>query len=301
MTPPKASTILAATGLFFFFLLLEFPYQNLRGYLFGQIYKNTHIFITADDLSLTLFGWPGLKLYKVNISIPMGINDLELTSEKTVVRAGVGGLFPPYPTLSLSMQGLKKGGYLYVKLGQNSGFIKGMIESNDLALEQLPMAGLSEPLVGRLQADGNLVYDRSDLQKSQGELDLNLTKFRVPAQNLQGIVLAPMDIGTVKSKIIVKNGTLDLTNFQIGTPTSDIRGSLSGEVRLGKDVMASHINVVLKLQLSDKFRQNPQSATLVSLLQSYQNNTPGDYAMKWNATVNDMSSNLVMAIPQKAN
>jgi hypothetical protein len=59
--------------------------------------------------------------------------------------------------------------------------------------------------------------------------------------------------------------------------------------------------VVLKLQLSDKFRQNPQSATLVSLLQSYQNNTPGDYAMKWNATVNDMSSNLVMAIPQKAN
>jgi type II secretion system protein N len=199
------------------------------------------------------------------------------------------------------MSGLKKGGDLYVKLGQTSSFIKGALDASDLSLEQLPMGGLSEPLTGKLQAEGNLIYDKSDLQKSTGELELNLSKFKVPAQNLQGVVLAPIDIGTVKSKLVVKNGTLDFSNFQIGSPSSDLRGSLSGEVRLGRDMMASHINLVLKVQLSDKFRQDPQSATLVSLLQSYQLNTPGDYAMKWNATLSDMTSNLVMAIPQKAN
>ena len=65
--------------------------------------------------------------------------------------------------------------------------------------------------------------------------------------------------------------------------------------------MASNLNLVLKVQLSDKFRQDPQSATLVSLLQSYQLNTPGDYSMKWNASIHDMAANLVLAIPQRAN
>lgn len=301
MSRPKTSTILIAFGLFLFFLVLEFPYQNLRGYIFGKIYTATHIFISADELSLSIFGWPGLKLRNVSVSVPMAYgNDLEIASEKTVVRAGIGGLFPPYPVVSLSLDKLKKGGDLWVKVGQTSSFVKGALDAEKVSLEQFPIPGMSDTLTGKVQADGDFYYNKNELSKSTGDININITEFRIPPQNLQGIVLPALMIGNIKGKLQVRNGSLEISNFQLGTPTSDIRGTMTGELRLGKDLMSSYLALTLKLQLSDKYRQDPNSATLVSFLQSFQTNTPGDYALKWGATLQEMSTNIVAALPQKA-
>ena len=62
MKRPKLSTIFIGFGLFIFFLLLRFPYQNVRGWLFGLIYKNTGIYVLADEIYLSLFGWPGVGI-----------------------------------------------------------------------------------------------------------------------------------------------------------------------------------------------------------------------------------------------
>src|SRR6185437_7851134 len=248
MSRPKLSTILIAVGLFLAFLILQFPYQNLRGYIFGKIYKNSRIFITADDLSLTILGWPGLKLTNVNITIPMAFgNDLELASQKTVVRGGIGGLFPPYPIITLSMNKLKKGGDLWLKLGQSSQFVRGAVDAQDVSLEQFPVPGMSDAITGLVQADGDFVFNKVDLPKSSGEFNLKVTKFRVPPQNIQGIVLPVLAIGDIKSKLQIRNGSVEITNCQLGTPTSDIRGTMSGDLRLGKDLMSSYLNLVLKL------------------------------------------------------
>src|SRR5437899_1786864 len=54
---PKISTIFICIGLFLFFLLICFPYQNLKGYIFGRIFKETGITVVADDIYPSFFGW----------------------------------------------------------------------------------------------------------------------------------------------------------------------------------------------------------------------------------------------------
>ena len=61
MAKPKLSTVLISLALFLFFSFLLFPYQNLRGYIFGAIYKQTQILVMAGRTLPNFFrlAWPG--------------------------------------------------------------------------------------------------------------------------------------------------------------------------------------------------------------------------------------------------
>ena len=295
---PKLSTIFASILLFIVFLLIQLPYQNARGYIFGKIYALSHVIIVASDISPAFFGWPGLGFQNVDVSIPIGSNELEVSAKKMVVRVGLGGIFPPAKLVSLNMKGLKKGGDLFLKFCDSGAATKAAIEADELQLDQIAFSGLSEPIKGKLNLDSNLYLDKAELSRSSGDADLSVDKLNIPAQNLQGFVLPSLAIGDVKSKIRIKNGMADIQSFQFGSPGADLSGSLTGDVRLGKDLMTSILNLTLRLQLSENYRKNPQAATLVSLLESFRNKK-GEYAMKWSASLGDMTTNLMSAIPQK--
>jgi type II secretion system protein N len=302
MTRPKTKTILLAVGIFLVFLILRFPYRNVRGYVFGQIFKNTGIRVEAEDLSPTFFGWPGVKLYKASFTIPIGVSsELDLLAEQVTARVGIGSFFPPAPSLSLYAYKFQKGGNLYVKGTQTKTYIGGTINAEDLNLVQFLTAGMPEPIEGLLRASGSFGYDQNDLSKSTGDIDLEIKKLNIPGMNMQGIILPAISWDEVKAKISIKNGNLDIGVSQFGTPKSAMRGTLSGYIKLGRDMMTSYVNVVLRIQMTDAYRNDPQSATLVSFLKTFESSkTPGEYAMKWGATLRDMGMNIMLALPTKA-
>lgn len=299
---PKLKTVLIALGLFLFFLIWRFPYRNLRGYVFGQIYKNTQVRIDSEDLSPTFLGWPGVHLYRATIAVPIGRNyELDLQAEQITARVGLSGLLPPVPTLSLYAYRFQKGGNLYVKGSQSNGFVHGRLTSEGLDLSQFFRVGIPEPIQGSMNASGSFAYDTADLAKSTGDFDLGIDKLRIPGVTAPGMLIPAILWDEVRAKLAMRNGNLEIVQAQFGTPKSDLRGTLTGHVRLGRDWPSSFVNVVLRIQVSEAYRKAPQASTLLSFLTIYQSTTnPGEYALKWGATIQDMSTNIMSLLPTKA-
>ena len=297
MRHPNASQIVIGFVIFLFFLLITFPFQNLRSYVFKKIYDASGIIVTADSMSPNILGWPGVSLSNSTVTIPTGSGDIALSSKGLVTRARLAGFLPPIPAVSLSLSGLKGGGDVFARVARSGDVVKILAEADSTNLAQILIPGFPEPIPGKLNMDTNLSVDGRDLSKSTGTLDLDIEKTMIPALNLQGIILPVLNLGDVKIKLAVKNGAVEILNFKLGSKTSDLSGTLTGEMRLGQTIYSSAVNLTLKLSLSPAYIANPQGATLVSLLESYKNPN-GEYGLKWNATVQDMMTGMG-ALPQK--
>jgi type II secretion system protein N len=295
---PRLSTLFICFLMFVFFVVILFPYQSLKGYIFNRIYKQTGIYLVADDIYLSLFGWPGIGMKNVDATIPFNGRELEFSSQKMIARVGLAGLFPPTASYSLKATGLKKGGDLFAKFSQNKGGTNAQFWTEEVNLEQF-FTSSTDAVKGIITSDGSLSYDATDLSKSQGYVNLNLTKLKTPAQNLQGIIIPDVNFGAIKSKINIRNGGVEINSFQMGGTNSDVTGSISGDIRLGTNLMRSVLNITLRLELSNQFRDNPNSATIVSVFNSIDNTKPGTYAMKWATSVEGIVNNLWNALPTK--
>jgi len=279
---PQFKTVVLCLGLFLFFLMIRFPYQNFRGYVFGKIFEATRILIVAEDIYPSFFGWPGVGIHKVDLTIPLGGSELDLSAEKVIARVGPAGLFPPRPFVSLSMYDLKKGGDLYLGFSQNGNQVSASVEASDVELEQLKFSALAQQVVGKLDADSDLDIDMNDLAKTKGKIALNIERLKLPVFNMAmyGFIIPSIKIGTMTSKIRIQNGLAEFQDFKIGGKDSDIQGSITGDIRLGRDLLSSAANVVIRLQLSEALLKNPQAETLVSFLKTFRNEKTGAYAIK---------------------
>jgi len=300
MKRPKNSTIVISFLIFLFALIWLFPYQNLRGFIFGKVYQFTGITLYSESLSPTFFGFPGIKLRNVSATIPLLDQDLDLHCEKVTLRVGLSGFFPPIPSASFSLDTLQKGGDLYLKTYQSNDKVHALVELDKVNLENFPIAALGEPIQGKVDADGVVDYFPNDLTLLQGNFEIKTENFKFPALNIQGFVLPAFPLGVIAGKIQAKNGVLEISNLQIGSPQSDFKGTISGDLKLNRTLMGSFLNLTVRLQLSDKFKQDPKSETIVSMLKTFQSTTnPSEYAFKWSATLYDISNNLYAMIPQK--
>lgn len=279
---PSLKTVLLCLGLFLFFLMLRFPYQNFRGYVFGKIFEATRILIVAEDIYPSFFGWPGVGIHKVDLTLPLGDSELDLSADKVIARVGPAGLFPPRPFVSLSMSDLKKGGDLYLKFSQNGNQVSADVEADDVELEQLKFSALTQPVIGKLNADTDLDIDMGDLSKTKGKITLGLEKLRLPVFNLSmyGFVIPSIKIGSLTSKIRIQNGMAEFLDFKIGGKDSDIQGTITGDIRLGRDLLSSAANIIIRLTLSETLLKNPQAETLISFLKTFRNEKTGNYAIK---------------------
>jgi len=307
----STSTILICVALFLFFFVARFPFQNLRGFIFTTIYKQTGVLVVSEDMYLTFFGWPGIGLRNVTVTLPAQMlgEELEIAAQKVTIRVGIGGLFPPNLSYSVYMGGMKKGGDLFLKLthlttkGQQLISVNSYFDADGVHLEQLGFgSGPSDTLSGVLTGDGSLSMDLTDLSKTNGSVRLNIEKLKSPGANLQGIVIPPIHFGTLQAKLGAKNGSVELGQLQWGGNDSDIQGSLTGDLRLGRDIYQSFLNLTaLKLKMTDKFRDDPNSATIVSTLDSVDNRTRGTYALKWTQGIDKIAQNFLYALPEKLN
>lgn len=269
MKKPTTTSVLIGIAIFLIFLLVRFPFQNLKGLIFGKIYKTTGVYILADDISPSLFGWPGLGMRNVSLTIPMGSTELDLECQKLIFRVGLSGLFPPTPSYSLYMKRLKKGGDLYVKFSQNKNGLKAAIESSQFNLAQLTSADTSPIATGIANIDAAIQTNNANMSMTTGYATIEFQDLKFAAQNIQGIVLSEMKLGNVKGQLTAKNGIASVDNFQIGNNNSDLQGNMTGEIKLDPDWDSSFMNLSLKLKVSDHYIRNPDSATIASFLNTF--------------------------------
>ena len=301
---PSVKTVLLCIALFLFFLMLRFPYQNFRGYLFGKIYANTKILIVAEDIYPSFFGWPGVGIKQVDVTLPLGKSELDLSADKVIARVGLAGLFPPVPSFSLAMRDLKKGGDLDVKFSQSGSLIDASIEADEVELEQLKFSALAQAIVGQLDADGELQMNLSDLSKASGDIELDVRKLKLPSFNIPmsvnySFVIPSMNVGVMKAKIKIRNGVAEINSLQLGGPGSDLQGSITGDVKLGKTLMSSVANVILRLQFSDAIKNSSQAVTMLSSLNTFKNAKTGAYAIKCSRSFQEAAACLILpeAVP----
>ncbi|MBI4406246.1 MAG: type II secretion system protein GspN, partial [Deltaproteobacteria bacterium] len=246
-----------------------------------------------------LIGWPGVAITNVDVTLPVAGKDLDLHCNKLTFRTGIASLIPPRPSVSLTMKGLRKGGDLYVKYKDHPDHTGLVVEAEGVLLDQLSIPGLSESLSGKLDLDADLSLEMSDFAKSTGDIDLTIAQLKIPGQNIEGLVLPPLNMGNAKAKLIAKNGVVEINSVQFGDQTSDLKGSLTGDMKLGAELRRSFLNLTLRVQFSEKYKQDPKSQMLLSILESFRSASRGDYGMRWSATLDAMGTNIMSAIPQK--
>lgn len=302
MNKKTIGTVILCFSIFLFFFILKFPFENLKGHLFQTIYKQTRIVLLAESLRPALLGWPGVSLKGVDVSIPLQKQRMNIQAKHLVARAGIGGIFPPSPSFSLSFEELREGGDVYVKLKQGKRTYDVVFEADGLNLAQLEFPGLSAPVQGELNSDSDIFVNLGDLNKSNGDVELNIRKLVVPSQNLQPFMVLPViQMGTFDAKLNVKNGVAKFQQFKFGDPKSDLRGSITGQILLGKTFIDSSLDIALHIQISDTLKNNPNAASLVSLLNGYTTKEPNSYAMMWDATFREMTTNTFAALPKRLN
>lgn len=306
MRKPKLKTVLICLGLFFFFLVIRFPFSNLKGYIFGKINKDSGITIMAEDLYLTLLGWPGVAMKNVEVIIPPQVagSEVDISAKKMTARAGFG-LFPPAMTYSAAIDGLKKGGDLYLKLtgakfgpqGFNSGNI--YYQTDDVDLSQFPLAGMLYS--GKATGYGTLFIDNNDLSKTSGSIQLDVDKFVFPAADFGGFTIPQIKLGDLKAKLNAKGGVVELQTFTFGGADADISGAFGGEIRLGQNIFQSSINITMKINFSDSFAASTETAnqTFITILNNYDKRNPGkSYNLRWQKTIMQIVQNFFENPPE---
>lgn len=298
MKMPKPKTIFISLGLFLFFLFLLFPYKNIKGYIFGKIYEKSQVFLTAEDVGPIILGWPGIKLYKFSAVVPLEGSELELAGDKISARFGLAGLFPPMLSKSVNISGMKKGGDIYFREYDSKNSLGLEFDLYKLVISQLFPSSVQDLVSGVVTADGDFDFDWKTPTKSKGEAKIDVVQLKMSSQNLQGFIIPAVNINDLKAKMAMKNGVLEFTQFQFGNDTSDLKGAITGDLRVGNNFMQSFLNLTLRLTVAPSLRDNPKASSILMFLDgTYKSSKSADYVMRWSGTLEEISTR--SPFPQK--
>jgi len=300
MAKPTKKTILICVMVFLGGLILFFPLQNLKGVIFQKIYDNTGVLIVAEEIRPTFLGWPGIEIKNVNVTLPVGENDLELSSKTMTFRVRLGGFF--VPSVSLSFEELKGGGDLFLQVGQRGPLNLAHFESEQLNLDQITIPQINRSIQGVLDSDGWVKVDMAKLPNTKGQISLRGKNIKLPQIIVNNPMLGPpfsipeLDAGDLDVLIKIQDGAVTFSNFKIGTPSTDFSGGITGDVKLGDSSSDTQLNITLRFLFSPRIHSNPEYRTFLDFVGAYKTGNAGEYAMNWNATLGEIL-NLTKALP----
>ena len=148
--------------------------------------------------------------------------------------------------------------------------------------------------MGILDLDADLSFNEKTLAQTDGKASIQVAKLRLPSQNLTnflGMMIPPLNLGILKGKMSVRSGTLEFSNFQLGSLDADLKGTLTGNIRLGEDLSRSDLNITLRLQASDKLLKNNDAKGFLAFMDSaVGTGQPGNYALVLNGPIDQAST-----------
>lgn len=299
MKKPTPKTVFILVGTFLFFLFWHFPFQNLKGYLDKQLYQQAKIILNGRNLRPSLFGWPGVSLEQAELTIPVNREELTLSCQKIWLKVGIGNFWPFVPSAHITLSDLEKGGDLYIKAVDAPNFFETALDAGEVDMSQINLYSLPDIVRGKFSTRSHLNIDKLNLAQSTGHIDLKADDLVLEAQSLPGFSTPTLKFGHLIGKIAITKGIAQIEQFQLGDPQSDIQGTLQGKLTLDRDFQSSHLDLTLRLKLSESFKSKPTSNDLFSSIAAYQLRD-GTYGMRWNAKIAELTTNLFKAIPVKA-
>lgn len=296
MPKPKKSTVVLGLIVFILGFVFFFPFQNLKGVLFQYIFDNTGILIVAEDIHPVFLGWPGVRFNNVNVSLPVGPDDVELASKSMTVR-GIRFSLPFIYTPSLFFKELKGGGNLFMKFGRSGPVTVVALETDAFNLGQIKLPVLGQSINGILNGDISLKTNSANFAETKGTVRLTGAGIKTPAILVNNTMLGPpfqipeLEAGDLDIKMGFSDGVMTISNFKLGNQKTDLSGTLSGEAKLGATSDQTQINLTLRLVFSSKILDNPEYKTFLDFLGAYRTATAGEYAMNWNTTIAALLNN----------
>ncbi|NBX68130.1 MAG: type II secretion system protein GspN [Proteobacteria bacterium] len=280
--------------LFVVALFVLFPINNLRGYIFDRVFKASRVLLVSDSMHFSLLGMPGLRMDNVNVTLPMGDQELDLWSKAVTLKFALSGFLPPLPGVAVNISELKKGGDIYTKVGKGSNTISFYLDVEKLNLEQIGARNGNPPLKGYVDISSDIFFDESQMDKSSGYFNLSIGDFSINQQSISppelgglSIVIPAMKLGKLEGVLKMKNGVLEMNKFKFGEdPSSDLKGTATGDFKVEKTFEQSYLNIALKLTLSQKVLDNPEASTFKSTLTGFQT-AAGEYSLKCSGTIQD--------------
>lgn len=298
MNKPSPRMVLICVGLFLFFVLIQFPFKNFRGKIFEEIYRNSGILMTADDMGISLFGWPGISFKNLNVDVQS--SGFNINAEDAVVRVGLGHLWPFALSYSGSLDNVGTGGDAWFRFVDGGDSYDLGAELTNFDSKAIAFQGTPAPIHGPISGDIDLIINTRTPDKSSGDIQITGKNLVLQPQNYPPYlsIAEPAKIGPGKITIKVSNGVAEITQFQMGNDASDLKLTLSGRLKLEPVLYRSHLTLRLDIKLSDKFSNSPSAQDLKGYLSTFELSS-GNYAMQWNKTINELTDiNSLGPLPQ---
>jgi type II secretion system protein N len=148
---------------------------------------------------------------------------------------------------------------------------KASFEDVDLAKLGLFDTLLSLPVRGTLGGEIDLTLNR-DPKQSSGKVDLKLDKLtvgdgkaKIKVGGMGGLTLDPVEAGTLKVEIDVKQGVGSIK--RLSTDGKDLQLKGSGELRFAEPLMSSRASILVNIRFTDSYRnKSPRTQAMFSLL-----------------------------------
>ncbi|MCA9242274.1 MAG: type II secretion system protein GspN [Planctomycetales bacterium] len=284
MTKPAPKTILICVALFFFFVLVQFPFKNFRGKIFEQIYRGSGILMTADDMGLSFFGWPGISFTNLNVDVQSA--GFRIGAKEAVVRVGIGQLWPPALSYSGSLDEVSTGGDLWFRFVDGGNAYRIGAELTKFDGKAITFYQTPAPISGPISGDIDLGLNFKQPSESSGYVRLEGKNLVLQPQNYPPYfsISEPTKFGPGKIIINISNGVAEIVEFQFGDGKSDMTIKLTGQLKLEPNFYQSHLKLRLDIQMSDAFANSQNARDLKGYLSTFLLSN-GSYAMQWDKTL----------------
>ncbi|HEX5660408.1 MAG TPA: type II secretion system protein GspN [Polyangiales bacterium] len=253
---------------FWLFAYWSFPYQRLAAFITDKVNESGSGY-TLEIGGLSPYWVSGVELEQVQIrktaaealAVPEGEKPKPAQAiqiETAQARIGIFGLLFGTRSVSFSAElgsGTVEGNFR--EQGEDKKVVA-ELEGVDLAKFALLESLVALPMKGVLKGDFDLTLGKVPT-KTQGSVKLGIDKLvigdgkaKLKLGAMGGLTIDPIDAGAVVVDIDVKDGVG--TVRKLTAAGSDLKLNGSGDVRFAQPLARSRLNMMLKLNLTDSYR-----------------------------------------------
>jgi type II secretion system protein N len=281
--------------MFWLFAYWSFPYQRLAAYITDKVNENGSGY-TLEIGGLSPYWLTGVELEQVQVrktaaevlAAPAGEKPAPAQAIKidsAQARIGILSLLTGSRTVNFSAElGSGEIAGKYSEDGEDRKVVA-TLEDVDLAKFALLESLISLPMKGVLKGDFDLVLGKVPT-KTQGSVKLSVDKLvigdgkaKLKLGAMGGLTIDPIDAGPVAIELDVKDGVGSVR--KLTAAGSDLKLTGSGDVRFAQPLQRSRLNIMLKLNLSDAYK-NKSSRTKAMFMMLDSGGAPQVAAAKTN-------------------
>lgn len=205
------------------------------------------------------------------------------------------------PSLIRSLMG-SPGGTVWIEGGGGEIEISGTVRQNrvDVSIDvddwDLGKTGMIKGLSGIdvegiLDGDVEISGDLNNPQSTSGEIDLKIKNLKLPAQAVMGFKISSTSVEMTRLRSKISEGVAVIDGVDIGDRAGrkdDLFGKVTGKITLGKQWIASTLDLRTEFGFSEKLLQELRAHFLFAAAEGYLEpgkRKDGTYGLKWTGSI----------------